>query len=582
MSRPVADNLCQRCKEITLDTLGASCHGHDATICEHIIRYRDQLDDSCPLCQLFLKYFRVNQSCSNDKVVIAAVDERVTEPATVIPWRVLAMFGRAHYFPLSRLCMTYSYQDLQGSYQDLQGFRRGEQRSERTFIHVTINHSQCSGPPHRLGRYIADLLIDATAEERFHVPVTAAENPQSESNLVLAQKWLHDCLDNHSSCHTGLSSRAFPDTAESSVHPVRLINVGSPPAVQPFLTETSGERGPYVALSYCWESAVPECPRVTLIKANKNHLEQQLPMGNLPPTICDAIDFTRRLGIQYIWIDRLCIVQDDPLDWARQAGLMCEIYEGAILTLAALATETADKGLYLPRTALHSVRVECSTKDKSIGTMNIGPELAGPLHYHLEMELNESRWTTRGWTLQERLLSRRILYFGRLQMYWECREDIWREDGVVEFSRVGVASHGLSGLTSELAAYKRAAASGVGADRHATLSHRVLLGLKQAFGRIQNQEMDYWRSIVRDFASRELTVSDDRLEALKGVARAIQLNLGWDPNTYSFGHFSSNAAHSLLWYSSGRLIKPKRPRGKTFQHPAYAIRTLRYRTPRVC
>lgn len=327
---------------------------------------------------------------------------------------------------------------------------------------------------------------------------------------------------------------------------------------------------------------MPENPRVTLIKANKNHLEQQLPMANLPPTIRDAIDFTRRLGIQYIWIDRLCIIQDDTLDWARQAGLMCEIYEGAILTLAALATETADKGLYLPRTAPRSVRVECSTKDKSIGTMNIGPELAGPFNYYLEMELDESRWNTRGWTLQERLLSRRILYFGRLQMYWECREVISREDGVDEKSRAGFASHGLSDLASELAAYKRAAASGLGTDRQATFSQRVLPGLKQAFGGIQNQEMDYWRSIVRDFASRELTVSDDRVEALKGVARAIQLNLGWDHYTYSFGHFSRNAAQSLLWYSSGRLIKPKRPRGKTFQHPAYAIRTLRCRTPRVC
>lgn len=140
MSRQVADNLCQRCKQINLDTLGASCHGHDETKCGHIIRYRDQLDHSCPLCRLFLRYSDHGQSWVVNQVVIAAVDERVTEPATVISWRVLAMFGRAHYFPLSRLCMTYHYQKPEeGPYEG------------QTYIHVTVDHSQCSGPPHRLG-----------------------------------------------------------------------------------------------------------------------------------------------------------------------------------------------------------------------------------------------------------------------------------------------------------------------------------------------------------------------------------------------------------------------------------------------
>jgi hypothetical protein len=111
--------------------------------------------------------------------------------------------------------------------------------------------------------------------------------------------------------------------------------------------DTNGKRDRYVALSYFWEPALPGKPPIMLERSNKSNLEQRLPLSELPPTIRNVIDFTSRLRIPSIWIDRLCIIQDDIADWIRNAERMCDIYEGAFPTIAALGALTREDGFYL-------------------------------------------------------------------------------------------------------------------------------------------------------------------------------------------------------------------------------------------
>jgi hypothetical protein len=100
---------------------------------------------------------------------------------------------------------------------------------------------------------------------------------------------------------------------------------------------------PYVCLSYCWGSELDGVVRT--VKANlKGHQTTGIPLATLPQTIQDAATVCTRLGIRYLWIDSLCIVQDDGEDWAREAMQMCNVYSHSRLTIAAHRAAACKEG----------------------------------------------------------------------------------------------------------------------------------------------------------------------------------------------------------------------------------------------
>jgi hypothetical protein len=402
-------------------------------------------------------------------------------------------------------------------------------------------------------------VADADAEVNHYVCDKAIENAGSEACLAEAKEWLRDCVETHPACCTALSRRRFSDTTDSTPLPARVINVGSAPDFQPYLMETEGRLGRYVALSYCWEPVDAGNPRITLLQENKEALKSRLPLDGLPPTIQDSIDFTRRLGLQYVWIDRLCIVQNDKADWAVQADLMCNIYEGALVTLVALARESMDQGLYFPRTLQPSVRIPCATPERTIGTMNItAPEHRGALLSNrssiFSSEVRQSKWATRGWTFQEGLLSRRMIYFGQRQLFWECQKM-----GCDEY---GLPTDGdsLSIFLRDIVDEKwRAKSAKWLSSVSSTLPDGTVVSTVSA---LVLEHLRYWGKCITYFQARELTFTSDKPKAMKGIARAIQDSLGWTGLAYSFGVFSKAAYLGLLWYPRGKISKPEQPRGE--------------------
>ncbi|PMD24441.1 heterokaryon incompatibility [Hyaloscypha hepaticicola] len=107
------------------------------------------------------------------------------------------------------------------------------------------------------------------------------------------------------------------------------------------------EKVEYITLSYCWGGDVSS----KTTKSNLNHRYKSIEWSTLPQTIQDAITITRELGCRYIWIDALCIVQDDSVDWAREATTMSQVYENCILTISATKFETSISGFLQPRTS---------------------------------------------------------------------------------------------------------------------------------------------------------------------------------------------------------------------------------------
>jgi Heterokaryon incompatibility protein (HET) len=126
----------------------------------------------------------------------------------------------------------------------------------------------------------------------------------------------------------------------------------------------------------------------------------------LPKTIRDAVEVTRELGVPYLWVDSLCILQDDESDWIHESNHMGLIFENAVCTIAATWAGHAGEGLYRP---------DFSATDEA-------PQESDSRNFHEDVTL--SKWNRRGWVVQERILSRRIIHFAYNQLYWECQQTV--------------------------------------------------------------------------------------------------------------------------------------------------------------
>lgn len=175
-------------------------------------------------------------------------------------------------------------------------------------------------------------------------------------------------------------------------------------------------RSQFATVSYCWGEGVG----AKLVKDCLLEYKVKLPSDSarMPRTLRDAMDLVNALGLRYIWIDSLCIVQDDPEEWASVASLMGKLYWTGYLNICAAAGHSASHGIpgspATPRHAAQSV-----AKCFGIDLMVVRP---------VEGETHSTVWNTRAWTFQERILSRRCLIFLQDRVHFQCRQVTWSED----------------------------------------------------------------------------------------------------------------------------------------------------------
>ena len=180
----------------------------------------------------------------------------------------------------------------------------------------------------------------------------------------------------------------------------------------------------YVALSYVWGEQ--ELAFKSTVQ-NMQQLYEEFGLDDivLPKVIKDAMELVKNLGEKYLWLDAYCILQEDEKEVAHFVGKMDLVYAGALMTVIVGAGENADSGLpgmgdWQRKPIQGSVKI-----GKNLGLMQ--SVLQG-----LSRHLQYSRWNTRGWTFQERLLSRRALIFTQDQLYWECGTKMWAEETILE------------------------------------------------------------------------------------------------------------------------------------------------------
>jgi hypothetical protein len=265
--------------------------------------------------------------------------------------------------------------------------------------------------------------------------VLTSEYP-SEAYFSVVKRWFDDCGRTHSDCgdHSSLTPQ-LPD---------RVIDVALTGRI-PRLVDGSGLLSRYATLSHCWGGATP-------IKTLASNLEEKMagiPLEDLPKTFREAVIMCRVLGIPYLWIDSICIIQDSPTDWQIQSSKMHSIYHNSIITLAALDAANSSQGLFLPKRPF----VDVYPLPKAFGdgrgqaylglpswneyTHSPGPVLEEIDWYHQEINNMFSGTTyvrsglleSRAWAMQELRLSQRVLYFFKGEAMWRCARSIWSQNG---------------------------------------------------------------------------------------------------------------------------------------------------------
>lgn len=348
---------------------------------------------------------------------------------------------------------------------------------------------------------------DAVNEIEWGFDRAISDSSSSQEAFDTARFWVKDCIENHPEC---------PSLA--GVLPTRVIDVCPGLGVSASLLITKGEKERYVALTHCWGGNIP-CKMTT---NNIDEYQKRLPMHELPQNFLDAIRVTRELGLRYLWVDALCIIQDSAADWAAEAMRMAAVYSGAAVTVSALDSPGSTAGFLRPRGP---------SGGRAVVTVGPGVAAYAPPP-DSDDGISGCVLNTRGWCLQERLLSPMLLHFGRGQMYWECRAATAQEDNA-----------NFVDIQSSFTPMRRA--FGAGAAPPA---------------------VGDWYVAVEEFSRRRLTYGTDKLPAMAGVAgRFLEAGVG---GAYVAGLWERDLESGIFWAPvddpARTLTRPAEPRAPSW------------------
>lgn len=370
------------------------------------------------------------------------------------------------------------------------------------------------------GENIAEYLLD---EQLVFLPLIEKKlaeeylDPRSEmsiwmnsnSNVVekinTAKSWLAVCMAEHPECNPRASSL-----------PKRLIHVGSG-SVHPRLILTECEMGvcakmTYATLSHCWGNHMP-------LRAKKDNLEElsdHFALDSLPLSFRDAIMICRALCIPYIWIDSLCIVQDDEEEWCAEAARMNDIYSGGILNIAASDATCSLDGCFTNGHGTTNRAQEAIQVTKTFPGSDSALKIR-ILSGDVRQNVGHTTLSTRGWVLQEQILSHRVLHCMHPEVHWQCRRTYQTE----------------SGGCFNSSNYHSLAAHSLPQNLNPPALHEI------------------WCLWMEDYSLRYLTFARDQIRALAGVVQHFSNRSGYK---HVLGCWEETMLTDLIWVRTGARV----------------------------
>ncbi|RYC65873.1 hypothetical protein CHU98_g271 [Xylaria longipes] len=320
-----------------------------------------------------------------------------------------------------------------------------------------------------------------------HDPGKRTDSARSVEHL---KDWIRICAENHTCC-----------SSDDPVLPTRIVGIAED---RIRVVDAQGRRGRYTTLSHRWGRN--ETFRLT--RSNMNHMADGIPWNLIPKTYQEAIELTRLLGIEFIWIDSLCIVQDDAEDWRKEAGKMQSVYGSSYLNIAATQAVDSDGGLFMS-TNLGAEYPAYKVPEEPEIQIRPQPHMTHRQFGSNYYDTSDSALLPRGWVLQERILPPRVVYYDANELKWECEAAVDCQCG----GMVVIANF-------KLEYYKSLKRDGIPFPYQ-------------------------WMRITEKYSCMELTYDSDRLVALSGLAeQGVQSGRG---GKYLAGLWERNLAHQLCW-----------------------------------
>lgn len=299
-------------------------------------------------------------------------------------------------------------------------------------------------------------------------------------------------------------------TGSPSSLPTRIIEIDESHLVR-LKQSAPDEKAHYACLSYCWGKN-PE-RQLQTTQRTLAEFERGLQWPLLPKTFQDALALIRKLGLKYLWIDSLCILQDDPEDWRTEGSKMATIYENSYITIAATNSAGPHDGLCspVPEDDLYVVRTPEEHFKLHVRDGDTAP-------YYGSMPLAK-----RAWAFQEHVLAPRVVHFAKDELFWEDGQMISCEcnglndnDQWNPFKGYYVKPHHLAGADTE----------------------------ERSF---------WWHEVVTTYSGLQLTFESDIFPALQGITHVMQQSKNCE---YYAGLWEDSFIQDMLWFCPEPNLRP--------------------------
>ncbi|KAK1705464.1 heterokaryon incompatibility protein-domain-containing protein [Colletotrichum acutatum] len=375
---------------------------------------------------------------------------------------------------------------------------------------------------------------------------------QEDKALTSTRTWLRDCISNHAG-YCGKDTGGFV--------PTRLLDLEVRDTDDVRLSTAVPVHETYATLSHCWGKS----EILTLRRANMESFQAGIRVETLSKTFRDTISLLRRLGLRYLWIDSLCIIQDSVDDWRKESVTMAEVYRNGTINIAATAASGGDEGLYFAPHPIHSRHLRVSFNQSIDGTLSEGPTSGErPLvveagDYFLlnskiwQRGVEEAPLNTRGWVLQERLFSPRVIHFSRHQLFWQCGMDY--RIGQFAYSNDRIGSFGKAYTNRDPRAFSQV----LWRLKSMTKEEKDPLLLEEAYLP--------WEEVVTTYTAQHLTKGEDRLIAVQALAKTMEEAVD---DCYVAGLWESRLVEDLLWACSAQGERARYSRQTTWRAPTWS------------